>query len=347
MIRIADRPVGSGAPVFVIAEAGVNHNGDIGLARQLIDAAAEAGADAVKFQTFRAELVTSAEAPKAPYQLATTDRDESQRDMLKGLELSAEAHRELHAHCARRGILFLSTPFDVPSVALLADLGVPAMKVPSSEITNRLLLEAVAATGLPVLLSTGMAYLGEIEDAIAVLRKGGISSLALFHCVSNYPADPGDSHLAALTTLARAFGTPIGLSDHTTGTAVALAAVALGACLIEKHFTMSRALPGPDHLASLEPAELAALIRGIRDVERAIGSPRKAPTASEELNRQIMRRSLVTRSSISAGEEITRDMIDALRPAMGISPMLVDHVVGRRAAKDLPAGHLFAWSDFA
>jgi len=255
MIQIAGRTIGPNAPVFVIAEAGVNHNGDLDLARRLIDAAVEAGADAVKFQTFEADRVASAVAPKAAYQLATTDRDQSQRDLLRTLELSPSHHRELQTYAERRGLIFLSTPFDLPSVALLTGLGVPAMKVPSGEITNRLLLDAIAATGLPVLLSTGMAYLDEVQEAIAVLHHGGISELVLLHCVTDYPADPADSNLAALQTLARAFGTPVGLSDHTIGIAVPLAAVALGACVIEKHFTLSRDLPGPDHRASLEPCQ--------------------------------------------------------------------------------------------
>jgi N,N'-diacetyllegionaminate synthase len=345
MIDVAGRRIGRGARVFVIAEAGVNHNGDLELARQLVDSAAAAGADAVKFQTFRADRVASAEAPKAAYQLATTDRDQTQLDLLRGLELSAPRHRELQARCADRGVLFLSTPFDVPSVGLLAELGLPAIKVPSGELTNRLLLDAVAATRKPVLLSTGMAYLEEIQEAIDVLRGGGVTELALLHCVTDYPADPGDVNLSAIATLEEAFKMPVGLSDHTIGTAIPIAAVALGACIIEKHFTMSRQLPGPDHAASLEPTELTQMIRDIRDVERARGTGRKEPAPSETANRGIVRRSLAAGCRIAAGEQITREMLDALRPATGISPMQVDAVIGRRAARDLPAGQLLAWSD--
>lgn len=344
-VRLAGRQVGKGAPVFVIAEAGVNHNGDVELARQLVDVAAAASADAVKFQTFRADRVASVHAPKAAYQVDITDAAETQLEMLRRLELSPEDHREIQSHCDELGVIFLSTPFDEESVDLLDSLGMPAFKVGSGEITNLPFLEYVARKGKPVILSTGMADLVEVEEAVRVIRRVGNEQVVLLHCVSNYPANPADANLRAMQTLAAAFGTPVGYSDHTAGVEVALAAVALGAAVIEKHFTIDRGQPGPDQRASLEPAELQVLVRGIRIVEAALGSGRKVPAASELSNRTIVRRSVAAASEIPAGTILLRQMLTALRPGSGISPARLDSVVGRRVKHDLRPGQLLSWDD--
>lgn len=345
LLNIAGRQVGPGHSCFIIAEAGVNHNGDVELAKRLVDVAAEAGADAVKFQTFKAERVISATAPKAEYQLQTTDPSESQLDMARRLELSPEAHRELQAYCQERGILFMSTPFDKESADLLDELGVPVFKIGSGEITNWPFLEYVARKGKPIILSTGMSYLSEVDEAVRVIRDAGCDQLVLLHCVSNYPADPADANLRAMQTMATAFHVPVGYSDHTPGIEVALAAVALGACVIEKHFTLDKNLPGPDHRASLEPHELQALVAGIRTVELALGNGAKRPARSEVDNRLVVRRSLAAASDIPEGTVLRSDMLQALRPASGISPALVEHVVGRRVRRSLKSGQLIAWSD--
>ncbi|MCL5884139.1 MAG: N-acetylneuraminate synthase family protein, partial [Deltaproteobacteria bacterium] len=266
-VKIEDRWVGEGHPCFVIAEAGVNHDGDIGQAMRLVDAAASAGADAVKFQAFKAEKLATPDAPKAAYQARATDASESQYRMLKRLELSEDDHRKLSDYCRRRGILFLSTPYDEESADFLSGIGIPAFKVSSGDLTNHPFLEHLAGKGKPVLLSTGMSSLPEVGEAIGVLRKAGAKEIVLLHAVSCYPADPADVNLKAIRTLSGEFDLPVGYSDHTLGVEVACAAVALGACMIEKHVTLDRNLPGPDHRASLEPGELETLVRGIRIVE--------------------------------------------------------------------------------
>ena len=268
-VRIGERPVGVGHPCFVIAEAGVNHNGSLDMALKLVDAAVEAKADAVKFQTFRAERLLTPEAPKAAYQIENSDRTETQFEMLQRLELDEAAHRTLMDHCRRRGLAFLSSPFEQGSADFLETLGVPAFKIPSGEVTNLPFLCHVARKGIPLILSTGMATLEEVEVAVAAIRSSGCRQLVLLHCVSAYPASPSDANLRAMATLARTFGTPVGYSDHTLGIEVALAAVAMGAAVIEKHFTLDRTMPGPDHQASSEPGELALLVSGIRKVESA------------------------------------------------------------------------------
>ena len=344
-VRIGPYLVGSGFRCFIIAEAGVNHNGDVELAKRMVDAAVEAGADAVKFQTFKAEGVASAAAPKAEYQLQTTGPAGSQLEMLRGLELSREAHIDLQARCQERGLLFMSTPFDEGGADLLAELGVPVFKVASGELTNWPLIERVASKGRPIILSTGMASLSEVDDAVRVIRNVGCDQLILLHCISNYPADPADANLRAMETMARAFQVPVGYSDHTPGVEVPLAAVALGANVIEKHFTMDRSLPGPDHRASLEPMELAAMVRGIRMVESALGNGRKEPAASEAGNRQSMRRSLAAAYDIPEGAVLKQEMLTSLRPASGIPPPLLESVVGRRLRRPLTAGEVITWSD--
>lgn len=344
-IRIGDREVGPGRPCLVIAEAGVNHNGDPALAEQLVAAAAQAGADAVKFQSFRAEGVASRVAPKAAYQQRTTDPHESQQEMLRRLELDAEAHRRLQACCQDHGILFLSSPFDIPSADLLEALGVPAFKLGSGELTNRLLLEHVAAKRKPLLLSTGMAWLGEVEQALRWARNRGAAEVALLHCVSQYPAQAEDTNLRALLTLRRCLQVPVGYSDHTIGPAVPLAAVALGACIVEKHFTLDRTLPGPDHAASCEPRELAELVRAIRTVEAALGDGCKRPAAGELENRSLVRRSLAAACDLPRGTRLDAAQLTALRPGSGIEPALLPQVAGRTLARDVAAGELLSWED--
>ncbi len=346
-VMIGDRRVGAGAPVFVIAEAGVNHDGDVERARQLVAIAAGAGADAVKFQTFQAERVASAGAPKAAYQRRTTPRDEGQQAMLRRLELSREAHEVLKRDCDARKIVFLSTPFDEDSVAFLDTLGVPAFKVASGELTNLPLLRRVAATGKPLILSTGMAYLAEVDEAVRALHAAGNEQLVLLHCVSDYPADPGDANLRAMATMAVAFGVPIGYSDHTLGLETALAAVALGARVIEKHFTLDPTLPGPDHRASLDPGELRRLVEGIRIVERALGDGRKAPAPREMEHRHGVRRSLAARVALAAGTVLTEELLEPLRPATGIPPALLPAVIGRVMRRAVGPGELLSWEDLA
>ncbi|MFH1033296.1 MAG: N-acetylneuraminate synthase [Pseudomonadota bacterium] len=341
-LDIAGRLVGPGRPCFIIAEAGVNHDGSLDLALKLVEAARAAGADAVKFQSFRAEEVATSDAPKAQYQLAHTAGAESQLEMLRRLELSPAAHRAILARCRELGIMFLSTGFDAQSVDLLEDLGLPAFKVPSGEITNLPLLAHIAGKHKPVILSTGMSSLAEVRRAVEILRQGGAAGIALLHCVSNYPAQPEDVNLKAMNTMARELGLPVGYSDHTLGIEVPLAAVALGACIIEKHFTLDRSRPGPDHAASAEPEELAALARGIRVVEAALGHGRKEPAASEEGTRQVARRSLVAAQHIPAGALITPEMLALKRPGTGLASERLGRVLGRRARAAIAAGTLIS-----
>lgn len=343
-------------PVFIIAEAGVNHNGSTGLALQLVDVAAEAGADAVKFQTFKAETLVRAGAEKAEYQKKQTG-DGDQFSMLKALELSEEAHRQVAARCREKGILFMSTPFDLEAADFLLGLGMTFIKVPSGELTNHPFLAELARRNRPLILSTGMGSLDEIREAVAVIDRtrevSGLGArpegfLTVLHCTSNYPALPGDVNLTAMNTIGRELGVPVGYSDHTNGITIAIAATALGASVIEKHFTLDRDLPGPDHAASLEPNELAAMVRAIRDVERALGDGVKAPRPSELPVRALVRRSLTLARPVTAGNLLTGDDLVLLRPGTGIPPKHLDEVAGqRRAARDLPAGHTLTWDDLA
>lgn len=337
-VALAGRMVGQGYPCFIVAEAGVNHNGSLAMARRLVDAAADAGADAVKFQTFRAERVVTPDAPKAAYQVRATGDQESQLEMLRRLELDEEAHRDLMECCRQRGIRFLSTPFDEGSLDLLSSLGLPAIKLSSGELTNLPFLRGAARKGKPLILSTGMANLEEVAKAVDAIRAEGGRDLVLLHCVSNYPADPADANLRAMTTLREAFCTPVGFSDHTEGDAIALAAVAMGASLLEKHFTLDRGLPGPDHQASIEPSALKELVRRVRSVEAAMGHGRKEPAASEADTARVARRSLVAVQRIPAGTVLVRAMIDARRPGTGLPPDQLDSVIGRTALSDIPEG---------
>lgn len=345
-IQAAGRWIGQGHPCFIIAEAGVNHNGDLKMARQLVDVAVEAGADAVKFQTFKAERVLTATAQKAGYQVETTGAAESQLAMAKRLELPFEAFRQLWRDCAERGILFLSTPFDEESAEFLAELGVPMFKTPSGELTNLPFLAHVARYGKPMIVSTGMSTLEEVRAAVRTLEEAGNRALVLLHCTSAYPADPAESNLRALETLRAAFGVPVGYSDHTPGIDVALAAVALGACVIEKHITLDRTLSGPDHRASLEADELRALTVGIRRVERALGDGVKRPTAGELNTRAVARRSVVTARPLDAGCVLCREDLVAKRTAgVGLSPARLPELVGRRLARAVAAESLLCLDD--
>ncbi|MBF0311277.1 MAG: N-acetylneuraminate synthase, partial [Magnetococcales bacterium] len=322
--------------VFIIAEAGVNHNGDLDLARRLVVAAKKAGADAVKFQTFKAAALVTRDAAKARYQEATTEAAESQKAMLQRLELSEADHVALLACCRQEGIRFLSSAFDLESLALLQRLGLDPLKLPSGELTNLPYLRRVGAMGRRLIVSTGMASLGEVEAALDVLEKAGTSrdKITLLHCTTSYPTPPESVNLQAMATLAAAFGTAVGYSDHTEGIAVSIAAVALGAVVIEKHFTLDRTLPGPDHQASIEPEELAALVRGIRMVERARGDGIKRPAAAEVDNTPVARKSIVAARGIRCGEVLSDENLTVKRPGTGISPMCWDQVCGRVAGRD-------------
>lgn len=337
-ISVAGREIGDGHPCFVIAEAGVNHNGDATLAARLVDAAAAAGADAVKFQTFVADRLASPLAPKAAYQLETTARDESQLEMLKRLELAPALHRELLTRCAERGIVFLSTPFDEGSVDLLAELGVAAFKVSSGDLTNLPLLARIAATGTPVILSTGMATLAEVEVAVRTLREHGADRIAVLHCVSRYPALPSEVNLAAMATMREALGLPVGYSDHTDGIDIAVASVALGACILEKHFTLDQSLPGPDHRMSLEPEALAAMVQSVRRVEAALGHGRKEPAPTEAETAAAARKSVVAAVDIPGGTRLTASVLRVMRPGTGLPPAMWDEIVGRQTRHAIAAG---------
>jgi N,N'-diacetyllegionaminate synthase len=340
--EIGERQIGPDRPCFVIAEAGVNHDGNVQRALDLIDVAAAAGADAVKFQTFNADRLALRDAPKAAYQAETTGAGESQHAMLKRLELAPESHRALIERCRAKGIVFLSTPFDEQSADLLESLGVSAFKTPSGELTNLAFLQHIARLRKPMLVSTGMATLGEVEAAVGAIGGAGVSRLALLHCVSAYPAAPEEVNLRAMHTLALAFGVPAGYSDHTAGLEVAFAAVALGACIIEKHFTLDHTASGPDHRASLEPAELAQLVRGIRTVEAARGDGRKIPSPHEAATAAVARKSLVTTRDISRGERLGDDDLASKRPGTGLAPALRPQLLGRSARVAIPAGTLLA-----
>lgn len=329
---------------LVIAEAGVNHNGQLGLAKQLVAAAAAAGADLIKFQSFTAGKLVSQGAPKAGYQKVTTGSTESQYEMVKRLELSFEDHEELLAECRRQGIGFFSTAFDAESFDMLARFGIGMVKIASGEITNLPLLRHMTRAGKPVLLSTGMARLGEIEDAIDAIEAAGTPRdlITLLHCTTEYPAPPAEVNLRAMVAMKQAFGVQVGYSDHTRGIEIPVAAVALGAQVIEKHFTLDRSLPGPDHQASLEPDELAAMVSAIRNVEQALGDGIKRPTASEIGNRPIARKSLVASRPIAAGEVFTAENVGTKRPGSGISPMRWDEIMGRTAPRAFATDELIA-----
>ncbi len=320
--------------VLIIAEAGVNHNGSLDIAFQLVDKAKEAGADIIKFQTAKAENVVSKFAEKAEYQKETTGRDESQLDMIKRLLLTYDEFVKLKGYCDRKEIEFLSTPFDLDSIGFLNKLGCSMWKVPSGEITNYPYLTTVAKTRLPVIMSTGMATLKEVKAAVDLLKDGGCQDISLLHCTTEYPAPVRDVNLRAMLTLKEEFGMPVGYSDHTQGIEIPIAAVAMGATIIEKHFTLDRNMAGPDHKASLEPDELKRMVEAVRNVEAALGDGKKMPAESEKKNIAIARKSIVAKRNIKAGEKFTEENITTKRPGNGISPMKWLDVLGMTASRD-------------
>lgn len=322
--------------VFIIAEAGVNHNGSVELAKKLIDVAVEAGADAVKFQTFKAMNLTSKNAQKAEYQKKTTDKEESQFDMLKKLELDLATHHELIAYCEQKNIMFLSTPFDHDSIELLNDLGLQIFKIPSGEITNLPYLRHIGKLNKKIVLSTGMADIGEIEDALDILVEAGTKkeNITVLHANTMYPTPMEDVNLKAMTTIGKTFDIAYGYSDHTLGIEVDIAAVALGAVCIEKHFTLDCTMEGPDHKASLEPDELTSMVKAIRNIELALGSGIKKPSRSETPNKAIARKSIVAKCAIKKGEILSEENLAIKRPGNGVSPMRWDEIVGSVAQKD-------------
>lgn len=326
--------------VFIIAEAGVNHNGSIELAKKLVDAAVVAGADAVKFQSFKAEKLVCKHAKKAEYQ--TTAEDESQFEMLKKLELDEAAHRTLVQYCVDKKIQFLSTPFDHDSIDLLAGLGMRTFKIPSGEVTNLPYLRKVGRTANEVILSTGMANLGEVEAAINALMSTGLAKekITVLHATTEYPCPMDEVNLRAMQTMCNAFDVKVGYSDHTPGIEISLAAVAMGACVIEKHFTLDRNMTGPDHKASLEPNELNALVKGIRHISMALGDGIKQPSKSEAKNIPISRKSIVAARPIRTGEKLTEENLTAKRPGSGINPMRWDEVIGQVATKNYESDDL-------
>jgi N-acetylneuraminate synthase len=342
-VTIGGRRVGPGQPCFIIAEAGVNHNGCPKRAVRMVEAAAQAGADAVKFQTFSAIRLVTPDVPQCDYQAKNTGRRETQLEMLQRLELSREGHEAALARARELSLAFLSTPFDEESADFLDTLDVPAFKIASGELTNLPLLSHIAEKGRPLIVSTGMATLGEVEQAVEAIERAGGREIVLLHCVSNYPADPSDVNLRALATMQAAFQAPVGYSDHTLGQQTALAAVAVGACVIEKHFTLDRSLPGPDHAASLTPDELAELVRGIRIVEAALGTGRKTPAASEASTAEAARKSLVAAEHIPAGAIIDGRRLAIKRPGGGLPPSFREHLHGRTAVCNIPAGALIKW----
>lgn len=343
-IKIGEKWVGPGHPCFIIAEAGVNHNGDVDRAYAMVDVAADVGVDAIKFQTFRTEALVTSRAQSADYQAKATG-EENQFALLKSLELGFDDFSGLAEHAEEKGVIFLATPFDDESALFLNDIGVPAFKISSGDVSNLPFLERISTFAKPMILSTGMATLGEVEAAVNTIRNRLKESLVLLHCVSDYPANPADANLRAMATMEKAFHVSVGFSDHTPGIAVAVAAVGLGACIVEKHFTLDRTLPGPDHEASLEPGELKALVSAARMVESALGDGVKRPTPRELETACRVRRSIVSARAVKAGEVLTMDDLALKRPGIGLQPSMVEEVIGKRSRRDLQAGELLKWSD--
>ncbi len=316
---------------FIIAEAGVNHNGDIELAKKMIDAASEAGADAVKFQTFKADKIVSINAPKAEYQIENTNSTESQYQMLKKLEMDKETHLELIEYCKKKNIMFLSTPFDIDSINMLVELGIDIIKIPSGEITNLPYLREVARKRKKVILSTGMSNMQEVKDAVKVLKQNGTEDITVLHCNTQYPTSMDDVNLRAMVSMREKLNLPVGYSDHTQGIEVPIAAVAMGATVIEKHFTLDKTMEGPDQKASLEPNELTEMVKAIRNIEKALGDENKDITESERDNLLIVRKSIVAACRIEKGDVYTEKNLTVKRPGNGISPMKWDEIIGKVA----------------
>jgi len=333
---------------FVIAEAGVNHNGSLEIAKKLIDIAVDAGADAVKFQTFRAEKIISKFAPKAKYQKKNTDKEESQLEMVKKLQLDASTHKKLIKHCKEKDIIFLSTPFDLESIDLLNEFDLEIFKIPSGEITNLPYLRKIGSLKKKVILSTGMADMEEIKYALNILVGAGTQKedITVLHCNTEYPTPFEDVNLLAMLTIKEAFRINVGYSDHTTGIVIPIAAVALGAKVLEKHFTLDKNMQGPDHKASLEPHELKAMVRVIRNVEKALGNGIKKPSASEIKNKPIVRKSIVAAKEIKKGEALSEETLAVKRPGNGISPLEWHRVIGRRAMRDFKKDEMIEYESF-
>ena len=341
-IKIGNRVIAEQCPVFIIAEAGVNHNGQIAMAKKLVDSAKRIGADAIKFQTFRAEELVTANAPKAEYQ-KKTDAHPSQYAMLKKLELSEDQFSQLFEYSQKKGIMFLSTPFDRISAEFLALLGLPAYKIGSGELTNVPLLQQVAQFKKPIILSTGMSSLEEVVEAVKTIHKEGNRELILLHCTSNYPTKYEEVNLNAMLTLRNKFDVAVGYSDHTLGIEISVAAVALGACVIEKHLTLDKNLPGPDHKTSLEPQEFQKMVEAIRNVEKARGNGIKKPNPSEIAIQKVARKSIVAACDIEKGVTITSDMLTVKRPGTGIEPKWLQRLTGKRAKTIIRKDQIFSW----
>jgi N,N'-diacetyllegionaminate synthase len=340
---IGNRRVGPGERTFVIAEAGVNHDGDPAEALRLVQKAHGAGADCVKFQTFKAERVASASAPKAPYQMVTTDQRETQVEMLRRLELRESDHMALIKECERLGIVFLSTPYNREDVDFLAGIGTPALKLASIHAAEPDFVNYAARTGRPLILSTGMATLAEVDEAVRAIRDAGNPHFVVLQCTTNYPSAPGDANLRAMTTMHKALGCAVGYSDHTEGDVACIAAVALGACVLEKHFTSDRRRPGPDHAASLEPDAFAVLVRNVRTAQLCLGSALKVPAPAEQANAPYMRRSLVAARGLKAGEVLSAEMLTMRRPGTGIRAGALKEVLGKRLARDVAKDEILTW----
>ena len=341
-VEIADRKVGPGHPCFIVGEGGVNHNGDMDMARRLVDAAVEAGCDAVKFQAYETEKYVTPDTPKADYSLDTTDTAESHFEMIRRLELSPDNQREIMGYAHSKGIIFMSSPFEEDASDLLEELGVPAFKIPSGELTNLPYLAHIARKGIPMIVSTGMSYLGEVETAVQTIKGAGNTDIVLLHCVSRYPAPLEDVNLRAMHTMEAAFNLPVGYSDHTLGVEVPIAAVALGACVIEKHLTLDRELPGPDHRASAEPDVLKAMVKGIRGAEAALGHGRKEPVPLEANTADVARKSLVAAQDIAAGTTLSQNLVAIKRPGTGLAPATWSLLEGRTVRVDVSEGALLS-----
>lgn len=334
-IRIENKIINQKSPSFFIAEAGVNHNGDLDTAKKLVDAAVEAGADAVKFQTFSTDRLIIKNTEKAKYQVNNTGNNDTQYDMLKKLELSFEEHKIIKDYCYEKGIIFMSTPYDEESVEMLDDLGVAAYKVASTDSTNLPFLRFLSKKDKPVILSTGMAYLSEIAQAVEVFKGNDFRDLIILHCVSNYPIKIGKTNLSVINTLRNNFGTIVGYSDHSEGIGAAPFSVPFGAKVIEKHFTLDKNMSGPDHKASLNPDELKETVERIRQIEKAVGNGIKAPIIEEKDSRTKLRKSLVSKKEISKGTIITEDLLVSKRPGTGISPLYIDDIIGKKVLSDI------------
>jgi len=347
VVRIGTRLVGDDQPCFMAAEVGINHNGDMSLAHRSIDAAADSGADAVKFQNYRTEDFLSDRTLTHEYISQGKTVVESQFDMFKRCELAPSQLRELREHCDRRDVIFFSTPTSEIGIQDLVNVGAPLLKNGSDFLVHLPMIRAMAQTGLPTVISTGMADASDVQDAVDAFRDAGGKDLILLHCTSSYPTPPADVHLRKILTLAQRFDCPVGLSDHTDGTVAAIGAVALGACMIEKHFTIDRNLPGPDHRFSSDPAEFRSLVDAIRTMEKSLGSSELQPAASESLGRRDYRLSCVSVRSLSAGSRLSAADVAFRRPGSGFPPRDLNRLISRVLAKDVPLGHVFAPEDFA